>query len=136
MGLDTCLASGVWRFEFCVFLFFFFSFFFFWHAFKETNCYCSWTVAVLFDFSTLFQHISGSRPVNNAWDPQILLFNNFFLLKMGFMVLFIYLKIILLQYFQFLISAKISCIQTELLKQKQIVYLTLKIITSQRKSNT
>ena len=70
--------SGVWCFEFCVFPFSF-SFFFFWHAFKETNGYCSWTVAALFDFSTLFQHISGSRPVNSAQDVQISLFSYFFI---------------------------------------------------------
>ena len=50
------------------FLFFFFFFFFFWHAFRRQFSllrllfmYCSWTVAAQFDFSILFQHISGSH---------------------------------------------------------------------------
>ena len=68
-------TSGIWRFEFCVFVFFC------GHAFQETNRYCSWTVATLFDFSTLFSTLVG--PVNSAWDPQISLFSNFFI-KNGF----------------------------------------------------
>ena len=43
--------------------------------------YYSWTIVALFDFSTIFSTLVGL--VNSAWDPQISLFNNFFI-KNGF----------------------------------------------------
>ena len=75
----------------CIFSFFSF---FFWHS--------AWTVVALFDFSTLFSTLGA---MNSTWDSQISLFSNFSL-KMSLTVLFTHLKIILLQYFQFSISAK------------------------------
>ena len=45
------------------------------------------------------------------WNPQPLYSEKKYILKLGPTVLFIHLKIILLQYFQFSVSAKISCIQ-------------------------
>ena len=78
----------------CVFLFF--SFFFF------------WVQLTIVDFVNCEQYIYALFTV-----PQITFFN-IFLLKMGPTVLFTYLKIISLQYFQFQfsVSAKISSIQT------------------------
>ena len=81
---------------FCVSHFLFFFFFFFRHV---------WTVIVLFmhmdslcmRLSTLF-----TGRTTTLFRKKIL--------KMGPMALFTHLKIILLQYFQFLVSAKISCI--------------------------
>ena len=56
------------------------------------------------------------------------------ILKMGLTVLFIHLKIIFLQYFQFSISTKISCIQTDLKiwveKSYSVLCFTLAIYTT------
>ena len=73
--------------------------------------YCSWTVATLFDFSINF--------LSYQWVPCTVHgtykfhFSSIFSLKMDLTVLFTYLKIILLQCFQFLVSvfSKISYIQ-------------------------
>ena len=69
---------------------------------SKSHCYgyCSWTVAVIFDFSA------------HQWVPCTVYgthkshFSATFSLKMDSTVLFTHLKIILLQYFQFLVLAK------------------------------
>ena len=86
--------------------------------------YCVWRFAFCFFFSFSFSHVC-------SFYRQILLFTYYSntdyalfmeptatlfrkkkkILKLGPTVLFIHLKIILLQYFQFSVSAKISCIQ-------------------------
>ena len=77
---------------------FFFLFFFFFSAWpvnllcRDKN-YCSYTVSVLFTYCNSTVHALN-------------------ILKMGLTVLFTPLKIILLQYFQFSVSATISSIQT------------------------
>ena len=86
----------------CVFsVAFSFFFFFFWHAIKKIVrllfMHCSWTVAALFDFSTIFSTSVG--PMNSAW-IQKSHFLAIFSLKMGLTILFTHLKIILLQCFQ------------------------------------
>ena len=50
--------------------------------------------------------------MHRSQDPQISLFIHF-LLKMSPTVLFTHLKTILLQYFHFLVLAKINCIQMD-----------------------
>ena len=73
-----------------------FFFFFLMHAFQpETKC----------NVHALFIHCS--------WDPQSL-YSEKKKLKMGLMILFTHLKIILLQCFQFSVFSKISCIQMDL----------------------
>ena len=64
-------AHLVWRFPFFFFLGT--------HLGDKFHCYgyCSWTVSVIFDFSTLFSTLVGS--VYYSWDPQTLLFSNFFI---------------------------------------------------------
>ena len=86
-------------------------FFFFFPRVSETkfswNGYCSSTVAEIFYFS------------EHQWIPctvhktHKLHFSSTFSLKMGLTALFMHLKIILLQCFQFSISATISSIQTD-----------------------
>ena len=77
-----------------------FSFFLFFgtHLGDNFHCYgyCSCTVAAQFYFSVFFNISVDS--VYYLRDLQTSLFNNF-LLKMGYIVLFTYLKIILLQCF-------------------------------------
>ena len=73
-------------------------FFFFWHAIQETNSYCLWIVATLFNFSTLFRISVSPCTVYGTYKSH---FSVTFSLKMGFTVLFTHLKIILLQCFQF-----------------------------------
>ena len=98
--LYTKVAFGFgWKASVCVwrFLFFFFSFFFF----------DAWGLHYLGDIIyTLFMHCSRN--------PQLLYLKYIYIyiLKMDPSVLFIHLKIILLQYFQFSIFSKISGIQT------------------------
>ena len=99
----TCL-----RFVSCIFFFFFFC------------VSCSRGQRLLFmnssctflTFSSLY-HISWSRALFTG--PTNITFQQFFLLKMINITLFTYLKIILLQYFQFQfsVSTKISSIQTD-----------------------
>ena len=74
--------------------------FLFLHAFQEVRGYCSWTVALNVEFSSV-----NSASVHCSWIHKYH-FLIIFSLKMNLTVLFIYLKIILLQYFQFSISAK------------------------------
>ena len=74
--------------------------FLFLHAFQEICGYCSWTVALNVEFSSV-----NSASVHCSWIHKYH-FLIIFSLKMNLTVLFIYLKIILLQYFQFSISAK------------------------------
>ena len=54
---------------------------FFWHVFKEIVrllfMHCSWIVATLFDFSTIFSPLVG--PVNSARDLQISFLATFFI---------------------------------------------------------
>ena len=57
-------------------------------------------------------------PVHCLWNPQIWISANFSL-KLGLTVLFTYLKIILLQYFQF---STINGIQTDL---KEIIFFMI-----------
>ena len=75
------------------FSFFFLLFYFLYHAYQANffllfiHCcgYCSWIIAAKFDFFPPFQHKFH--------------FSAIFSLKMGLTILFIHLKIILLQYF-------------------------------------
>ena len=71
--------------------------------------YSIWTVAVLVDFFTV-----NNTPVHCLWTYKFH-FSAIFSLKMSHTALFTYLKIILLQYFQFLVFSfsKISSIQTD-----------------------
>ena len=99
------------EFCFCVLLFLFFSFFFFYTRFKgqvqqrSTVQYC---LAVFF-----LTFLSISEPVHCSWTHKFH-FLSIFSLKMSPTVLFTYLKIILLQCFQFSVFSfsKISSIQT------------------------
>ena len=84
-------------------------FFFCFHAFWRNAATVHWTAAANVDFSTMnsaFVHCSRSHKFY---------FSAIFSLKMDSTVLFTHLKIILLQYFQFLIFSfsKISSIQTD-----------------------
>ena len=92
---SKCLDRNycVWRFAFC----FFFSFSFSHVCSFYRQFYCSRTVVILF--------------MHCLWNPQPLYSEKKYILKLGPTVLFIHLKIILLQYFQFSVSVKISCIQ-------------------------
>ena len=108
--LDTSL-----RFTFCAnvpFTLFSFSFSFFWHAFNSIKL----KVRLLFINSNhniwLFNSFSAaSVDPCTVHETHKLHFSATFSLKMGLIVLFIHLKIILLQCFQF--SAKINSIQTQ-----------------------
>ena len=103
--LSECLdrnyvASGV-----CILLLFFF------HAFPafRDNYHCSHTVhALLGPTTTLFRKK---------------------ILKMGLTVLFTHLKIILLQCFQFLVSATISSIQTDPLSGRAQILPSLPLLS-------
>ena len=75
------------------------SFFFFIHAFQETeNCSC--TIHSLFIQCSHTVHGTHSHFIQKKK------------IKNGSTTLFTHLKIILLQYFQFLVFNKINCIQT------------------------
>ena len=87
-----------------VFSFQCFSFLLFFHAFQGNKIYCSQLQHhCLCTVAALFMHC--------LWDPQLLYSEK--KLKIDPTILFTLLKIILLQYFQFLVSAKISSIQTD-----------------------
>ena len=82
-GLGLCYyLVPVWIRWICFpLLRFFFSFFFFfgtrnWRQ-RLLFMYCAWTVAEIFDFSTIFSTSVGL--VYCSLDSQILLFNNFFI---------------------------------------------------------
>ena len=89
-----------------------FSFFFFsssrFSAFRDKFYYLCTIYHCLCSVYTLFMHCS--------WDSQLLYSKK--ILKMGLIVLFTRLKIILLRCFQFSVSIKISCIQTDPSKKK------------------
>ena len=93
---SKCLDRNycVWRFGFCFFFFFFFSFTCF--QLLETN----FTVHVLQQYCLCTVYGTHRHFIQKKK-----------FLKLGPTVLFTHLKIILLQYFQFSISVKISCIQ-------------------------
>ena len=88
------------------------AFFFFWHVFKEIVrllfMHCSWTAATLFDFSTLVSTSMG--PMNNARDPQISHFNNFFIKNWSHNTIHSFKKLFYYNVFSF---SKISSIQTD-----------------------
>ena len=97
----------------CLYHFSLFSFLFFvTHAFRRTNGYCSWTVAI---YSWLFSLFYQSCDLWTVHKTHKLHFLVTFLLKMSLTVLFTYLKIILLQYFQFSVFnfSKINSIQRD-----------------------
>ena len=101
---DTkCKFGSTFTFAFCVLLFFFFPFL---HAFQTlrgqatTVEYCS----VLFG-PVFFTFLSISGSVHCSWTHKFH-FLSIFSLKIGPTVLFTHLKIILLQCFQFSVSAK------------------------------
>ena len=97
--LSACLDSTNSASAFSSFVFFFFFCTRNWRQ-RLLFIYCAWTVTENFDFSIIFSTLVGS-----VYCLQIhkFHFTITFSSKMDLTVLFIYLKIIFLQYFQFLI---------------------------------
>ena len=91
LSLASIQARFGYTFEFNVFIFFYF---------QCMNSKITWIYCVGDNY-----HYSST---------VVALFTHLKILKMGPTVLFTYLKIILLQCFQFLVSAKISCIKIDL----------------------
>ena len=97
----------------------------------------TFTLSIFFFFFTHFLLFKTNNTVHNTVHGTHSHFIIKKILKMGLMVLFTHLKIILLQYFQFSISAKRSCIQTDpkstwpcifTIKFYYIVYIYIKTI--------
>ena len=110
---------------FCIFFLFYFILFYFilwvFTRFRECgyySCTVSWTIVAKVDFSTM-----NSAPVYCLRTHKFH-FSTTFSLKMSPTVLFTYLKIILLQCFQFSVFSfsKINSIQTDP-KSKKLLYL-------------
>ena len=74
------------------------------HVFWETMATVHEQQPSFIDFSTLFYQLCGS--CEQCTGPTNFTFQQLFSLKIGHMILFTHLKIILLKYFQFSFSAK------------------------------
>ena len=109
---SDCISSAAF-----VFLFFIF-YFFYWEAHFTWDFVCQWISCIVHGTHYLFDQQNFHWNDIIQWVPYIvhrthkLLFSTKFLLKMSLTALFTHLKIILLQYFQFSVFSKISCIQT------------------------